>query len=194
MSIYDKAMLGYDKAMLSCREARLVCAKAMPVCGKPIWIRGQASPLREGPMCVGHKARSLCARAKPLSDGNNCLRAGDRFLRERVLLPSRNMKGYVLRVVMRKICTTATRYNGDMNVRYHVDPATGRPHIYQHNVSEDEVEDVLGRPFQDRAGREGSRVSIGQTQAGRYLKVIYVPDPVPEFCVCHYGIRTRSEG
>src|SRR6266566_1711729 len=74
MSIYDKAMLGNDKVMLSCPEARLVCGKAMPVCGKPIWIRGQASPLREGPMCVGHKARSLCARAKPPGDGNDCLR------------------------------------------------------------------------------------------------------------------------
>jgi hypothetical protein len=67
-----------------------------------------------------------------------------------------------------------------MQIRYHIDPATGLPHIYQHDVSEQEVEDVLGRPFQDRAGREGSRVSIGQTREGRHLRVIYVPDPVPD--------------
>lgn len=67
-----------------------------------------------------------------------------------------------------------------MQIRYHIDPATGLPHIYQHDLSKQEVEDVLSRPFQDRAGREGSRVSIGQTREGRYLKVIYVPDPVPD--------------
>jgi hypothetical protein len=28
----------------------------------------------------------------------------------------------------------------------------------------------------DRAGREGSRVAIGRTRGGRYLRGIYVPD------------------
>ena len=30
-----------------------------------------------------------------------------------------------------------------MEVRYHVDPETGQPHIYGHGVSEQEVEEVL---------------------------------------------------
>jgi hypothetical protein len=41
------------------------------------------------------------------------------------------------------------------------------------------VEEVLRAPGEDRPGREGSRVALGQTQAGRYLRVIYVPDPKP---------------
>lgn len=33
---------------------------------------------------------------------------------------------------------------------------------------------------EDRPGRKGSRVAIGQTRSGRYLRVIYVPDPEPD--------------
>jgi hypothetical protein len=64
-----------------------------------------------------------------------------------------------------------------MNIRLHIDPATGQPHIFDHGVTEEEVREVLGRPGEDRAGSEDSRVAIGQTVAGRYLKVIYVRDP-----------------
>ena len=64
-----------------------------------------------------------------------------------------------------------------MTVRFYIDPATDQPHIYGHAVLEDEVEDVLARPMEDRAGRDGSRISLGQTEAGRHLRVIYVPDP-----------------
>ena len=67
-----------------------------------------------------------------------------------------------------------------MDVRYYIDPETGQPHIYRHGVAESEVEDVLHRPIEDRPGREGSRVAVGRTQAGRYLRVIYVPDTVPD--------------
>ena len=59
-----------------------------------------------------------------------------------------------------------------MNVRYYIDPQTGAPHIYGHGVSEAEVEEVLERPGEDYAGREGSRVAIGRTFAGRILRVI----------------------
>jgi hypothetical protein len=61
-----------------------------------------------------------------------------------------------------------------MKLHYYIDPETGQPHIYTHNVSEDEVEDVLLKSGEDRSGKDGSRVAIGQTRTGRYLKVIYV--------------------
>jgi len=67
-----------------------------------------------------------------------------------------------------------------MRIRYYIDPDTGQPHIYQHAVRESEVEAVMRRPGEDRSGRSGSRVALGQTQAGRYLRVIYVPDPAPD--------------
>ncbi len=66
-----------------------------------------------------------------------------------------------------------------MQVRFYIDPATGAPHICNHQVDEDEVIDVLTKPGEDRPGREGSRLALGQTTAGRYLRVIYVADPSP---------------
>ena len=63
-----------------------------------------------------------------------------------------------------------------MEFRYYYDPDSDEPHIYDHNVTEQEVEEVLQNPGEDRPGREGSRIALGQTRAGRYLRVIYVPD------------------
>jgi len=71
-------------------------------------------------------------------------------------------------------------YDVAMNIRYYIDPETGSPHIHKHNVVENEVENILLTPGEDRLGKEGSRIAMGQTNAGRYLRVIYVPDPEPE--------------
>ena len=78
--------------------------------------------------------------------------------------------------------------------RFFVDPVTGQPHIYGHNVTEDEVEDVLARPMEDRPGTEGSRIALGQTEAGRYLKVVYVPDPEPGsvFVITAYDLGPKA--
>jgi hypothetical protein len=67
-----------------------------------------------------------------------------------------------------------------MELRSCLDPESGEPHIYKHRVSEREAEEVLRRPTDDRAGRDGARVAVGQTKAGRYLRVVYVPGPEPE--------------
>jgi len=80
-----------------------------------------------------------------------------------------------------------------MHIRFYHDPATGEPHIYNHGVTEEEVEEVIRRPGEDRRGREGARVAIGQTRAGRFLRVIYVPDPEPDsiFVITAYELRRK---
>ena len=80
-----------------------------------------------------------------------------------------------------------------MNIRFYIDPETSLPHIYRHGVDEDEVVDVLRRPGEDHPGADGSRVAIGQTRAGRYLRVIYVPDPIPDsiFVITAYELRGK---
>ena len=82
-----------------------------------------------------------------------------------------------------------------MNVRFFLDPDTAQPHILNHGVSESEVTDVLSRPLEDRAGAEGSRVALGQTRAGRYLRVIYVPDPEPDslFVITAYDLTPKAK-
>ena len=58
---------------------------------------------------------------------------------------------------------------------------------------EDEVEQILRHPGEDRPGKEDSRVAIGQTEAGRYLRVIYVPDPEPDsnFVITAYELSGK---
>jgi hypothetical protein len=77
-----------------------------------------------------------------------------------------------------------------VRARFYIDPATGLPHVHDHQVSEDEAIEVLEDPGEDRAGREGSRVALGQTASGRYLRVIYVPDPEPDsvFVITAYDL------
>jgi hypothetical protein len=80
-----------------------------------------------------------------------------------------------------------------MNVRYFIDPQSDLPHIYTHDVTETEVEEVLAEPGEDRPGQDGSRVAIGQTLSGRYLRVIYVPDPEPDsvFVITAYELSGK---
>lgn len=81
-----------------------------------------------------------------------------------------------------------------VNVRYYIDPETGEPHIHDHGVSEEEVEEVLARAGEDRPSRGDSRSAIGQTESGRYLRVIYVPDPEPAsfFVITAYDLGWRA--
>ncbi|NBC47540.1 MAG: DUF4258 domain-containing protein [Gammaproteobacteria bacterium] len=80
-----------------------------------------------------------------------------------------------------------------MNIRFFVDPQTDAPHIYEHRVSEDEVEEILLYPSEDRPGRDGSRVALGRTSGGRFLRVIYVPDPEPNsvFVIAAYELSGK---
>jgi hypothetical protein len=81
-----------------------------------------------------------------------------------------------------------------MRVRFFLDPETGEPHIQNHGVTEDEVEEVLRRPADDFPGRRGSRIALGPTGAGRHIQVIYVPDPNPPgvFVVTAYDLKGRA--
>ncbi len=80
-----------------------------------------------------------------------------------------------------------------MRIRFHIDPETQQPHIYDHGVTEAEVGEVLRRPGEDRPGEEGSRVASGQTAAGRYLRVIYVRDPESDsvFVITAYELKGK---
>jgi hypothetical protein len=63
-----------------------------------------------------------------------------------------------------------------MEIRYYRDPESGLPHIYDHGVNEAEAEWVLAHPGEDEACSGSSRQALGQTESGRFLRVVYVPD------------------
>ena len=80
-----------------------------------------------------------------------------------------------------------------MDVRYYLDPETVQPHIYEHGVTEAELEHILRRPAEDLPAKEGARQALGQTAAGRYLRVVYLPDPEPGsvFVITVYELRGK---
>ena len=80
-----------------------------------------------------------------------------------------------------------------MEVRFYYDPDSGEPHILNHGITEAEVLQVLCRPGEDRPANDGARMAMGQTVAGRFLRVIYVPDPEPDsiFVVTAYELRGK---
>jgi len=83
---------------------------------------------------------------------------------------------------------------GRVGLRFYLDPETGEPHIYRHGVSEAEVHDVLGSPGDELGGRGDSRIALGQTEHGRYLQVVYVPDPARRsaFVVTAYDLTGKA--
>jgi hypothetical protein len=82
-----------------------------------------------------------------------------------------------------------------MEIRYYNDPETDQPHIYGHGVKEDEVAEVLRGVGADLPGNRDSRMKLGQTLAGRYLQVIYVPDEDPNsvFVITAYELRGKAK-
>jgi hypothetical protein len=82
-----------------------------------------------------------------------------------------------------------------MDIRFYEDPDTGQPHIYGHGVTEEEVGEVLRGAGEDLAGTKGTRMKFGQTGAGRYLQVIYVPDEDPEsvFVITAYELQGKAK-
>jgi hypothetical protein len=81
-----------------------------------------------------------------------------------------------------------------MDIRFYEDPETRLPHIYGHGVTEEEVRQVLRSRGEDLPGTKNSRMKLGQTAAGRYLQVIYVPDEDPEsvFVITAYELRGKA--
>jgi len=81
-----------------------------------------------------------------------------------------------------------------VETRFYTDPDTGEPHIWNHDVTEEEVRQVLRGPGEDLRGTRDSRIKLGQTAAGRYLQVIYVPDEDPRsvFVITAYELRGKA--
>lgn len=81
-----------------------------------------------------------------------------------------------------------------VQLRFHIDADSEEPHIYQHGITDEEVEEVMRRPGDDFPGREGSRIALGQTDAGRFLQVVYIldEDRLGAFVVTAYDLRGKA--
>ena len=81
-----------------------------------------------------------------------------------------------------------------MRIRFYIDPETGQAHICEHDVTEEEVRQALLGGGDDFQGRKQSRIHFGQTKAGRYLKIVYVPDEGGDsvFVITAYDLRGNA--
>ena len=82
-----------------------------------------------------------------------------------------------------------------MELRFWNDAETGLPHTYDHGVTEEEVQQVLSRAGEEFPGSDRSRIRLGQTEAGRFLQVVYVPDPGGDsaFVVTAYDLTPKAK-
>jgi len=79
----------------------------------------------------------------------------------------------------------------DLNVRFYVDRESGEPHFARHGLSEHDLREVLANPLEDRPGQEGARTALCRSHAGRYIRVVYVPDSV--FVITAYEIGPKAK-
>jgi hypothetical protein len=82
-----------------------------------------------------------------------------------------------------------------MGTRFCEGPDTGLPRIYGHRATEEEVQQVFRAAGEDLPRTRNSRMKLGQTAAGRYLQVIYLPDKDADsvFVITAYELRGKAK-
>jgi hypothetical protein len=82
-----------------------------------------------------------------------------------------------------------------MELRFWINPETDLPHIFDHGVAQEVVRQVLSRTGEELPGRDRSRIRLGQTEGGRYLQVVYVPDAVGDgaFVVTAFELTPKAK-
>lgn len=82
-----------------------------------------------------------------------------------------------------------------MQVRFYYDGETGEPHLHKHGITQAEAVEALESSLEDRPGRDGSRIALGRTESGRYIRVVYIPDPDDNsvFVVTACDLKSREK-
>jgi hypothetical protein len=102
------------------------------------------------------------------------------------LLADENFNGRILRALQRQI--------PDLDVvRVQDTPLYGTDDQTLLQFAADENRAVLSRPRENRPGEDGARIAVGQTETGRHLRVVYVPDLIPQsvFVITAYDLVER---
>jgi uncharacterized DUF497 family protein len=79
-----------------------------------------------------------------------------------------------------------------MQITFYHDADTDQPHILNHGVEEREVFEVFRRSPLHLHAKQGSMMALGQTAAGRYLKVIYRKKADEILVITAYDLRGKE--
>ena len=79
-----------------------------------------------------------------------------------------------------------------MHIRFYIDRETQLPHLFKHDVSEDEAIEVFGSSTEHLHADRGAFMALGQTHAGRYLKVIYRKERGGIFVITAYDLAGKA--
>jgi hypothetical protein len=81
-----------------------------------------------------------------------------------------------------------------MDITFFIDRETGEPHIARHGVETLEAIEVLTRAEIDYNGQEGTRIAVGQTRNGRYLRVVYrLLEDGSRFVITAYDLPSKAK-
>lgn len=79
-----------------------------------------------------------------------------------------------------------------MKIRFFLDPETSQPHILRHGVTEQEAVEALINAYEDRHEREGVRSIIGQTDGGRFLRLLVKRDTSVTVIITGYDLPPKQ--
>jgi hypothetical protein len=79
-----------------------------------------------------------------------------------------------------------------MEIQFYRDPESDLPHCLDHGVAEQEVMELFSNAPLRLQGRGDSYLALGQTDSGRYLKVIYRIEDDAVFVITAYDLRGRA--
>ncbi len=61
-----------------------------------------------------------------------------------------------------------------MKFKFYISPETGKFHIYDHGVTEDEIKEALMKvPHYIKRRKDGSFLAFAKLKSGRYLKIVF---------------------
>lgn len=80
-----------------------------------------------------------------------------------------------------------------MKFRFYIDPDTNEPHVYKHEVKEQEIIEVFTeRSYFERIRQDGSFEAIARTDQRRFLRIAFRRTGEEIFIITAYDIEDKE--
>jgi len=80
-----------------------------------------------------------------------------------------------------------------LKFRFYIDPETSEPHVYKHEVKEQEIIEIFTeRSYFERIRQDGSFEAIARTSSRRYLRIAFRRTEEEFFIITAYDIEDKE--